>query len=104
MRAVNCETFATALFGAVDAKNFDSIQMEVIRPKKGKQKTSVNTQQNMERFEKFYQDLTKRIQSVPEEGILLTLSYYVKMQDTALNPWFLQMINVYKQFFQTAAM
>ena len=38
-----------------------------------------------------------------DEGILLTLSYYVKMQDTALNPWFLQMINVYKQFFQTAA-
>ena len=103
MRAVNCETFVTALFGAMGAKNFESIQMEVIKPKKGKQKTIANTQQNIERFEKFHQDLTKRIQSVPKEGVLLTLSYYMKMQDGALTPWFSLMINDYEQFFQTAA-
>ena len=102
MKAVSCETFATALFGAMEPKDLQPIQMEVIKPRKKKGKQIDKKHENNEKFKKFTQDLINRIKMVPDEGTLLTLSYYLKRKDKAASPWFEQMDEDYSTFFQAA--
>ena len=100
MKAVSCETFATAMLGNIDDVDFQPIQSDIIRFHKTQlkpDKQEEKIEQHIKKFKRFYKDLRKQIARVPV-GIVLTLEYYLNGPSKTSSPWFLQMIDSYKNF------
>ena len=103
MRAVSCETFATALFGLMDDDYFAPLQTEVIRSHK-KDHPDIDGQRSRDilKFQEFHSDLCKHIDQVPE-GTILTLKYFINQpRKGKTTPWFQQMSEDYINYIKDA--
>ena len=103
MRAVSCETFATALFGLLDDTYFAPLQTEVIRSHK-MDHPDIDGQRSRDilKFHEFHSDLCKQIEQV-REGIILTLKYFINRPSNGkTTPWFEQMTKDYINYIKDA--
>ena len=90
MRAVSCETFATALFGLLYDNNFSPLQTAIVRShKKDLPDIDAQRQRDQQKFRNFHSDLCKQIKQVPE-GTILTLKYFIEHIDHSISNRFFQ--------------
>lgn len=76
MSAVSCETFAIALFGCIETKSFEPIQLEIIKSMKNNI-SQADRDRYSEKFDEFLKAIRDQICQV-EEGTHLTLEYFVR--------------------------
>ena len=99
-RAVNCETFVTALFGLLAEHFYEPLQTEVLASPEVKDVLE-QRKRDIWRFQRFHRALCDQIESVPE-GTVLTLKYLVERPDKAAVPWFQQMADAYIRYVEAA--
>ena len=109
MRAVSCETFATALFGLLYDDNFAPLQTAVVRSHKRDLPDITAQSQKAKhklKFRKFHSDLCKQIEQVPK-GTILTVKYFINHfnihnPQSTHTTWFQHMTDDYIKYIKAA--